>query len=110
MKAWQEADELALAIYKILKPINDYGYKDQIQRAAVSVMNNLAEGFERSSKRAFIHYLLIAKGSSGEVRSMLILGYQLGYFSEEEHQELVDRAINISRMLQGLVNSIGIQE
>lgn len=106
MKVWQEADRLALAIYKLLKAGNDFGFRDQIQRAAVSVMNNIAEGFERNSKKAFVNHLLIAKGSSGEVRSMLILGLQLGYLSEAEHRELQGKAVEISKMLQGLINAI----
>ncbi|MFA6447249.1 MAG: four helix bundle protein [Patescibacteria group bacterium] len=106
MKVWQQADEVALKIYIRLRPCKDYGYKDQIQRAAVSVMNNIAEGFERGSKNSFINYLLIAKGSCGEVRSMLILGHQLGYFSETDYRELFEKVIENSRMLQGLVNSL----
>jgi four helix bundle protein len=106
MKAWRIADELTLEIYKILRPITDYGYKDQIQRAAVSIMNNIAEVFERNSKKAFTSHLYIAKGSCGEVRSMLILGFQLGYFTEAQHQRLTLQAVEISKMLFGLIREL----
>ncbi|MDD2786393.1 MAG: four helix bundle protein [Patescibacteria group bacterium] len=106
MKAWQEADVLALEIYIRLKLNKDFSYKDQIQRAAVSIMNNIAEGFERSSNRAFINHLLIAKGSCGEVRSMLKLGLQLGYFVDADYQSMLLRSTTISKMLQGLVNGL----
>lgn len=106
MKVWRMADQLALDIYKILKPINDYGYRDQIQRAAVSVMNNAAEGFERNSKKAFVSYLYIAKGSCGEVRSLLVLGHQLGYFTGARYERLSADAIEISKMLCGLIKEL----
>ena len=106
MKAWQSADEMTLEIYKILKANKDYGFKDQIQRAAVSVMNNIAEGFECKSKKGFYNHLRIAKGSCGEVRSMLILGFQLGYFAESQHNSLVIKALETSKLIYGLMRSL----
>lgn len=66
---WQKAKELTISVYQELKDCRDFGYKDQIQRAAVSIMNNIAEGFERNSYKQFLY---IAKSSCGEVRSMVI--------------------------------------
>jgi len=106
MKAWKMADQMALDIYKIFKENRDYGFKDQIQRAAVSVMNNIAEGFERNSKKAFISYLYIAKGSCGEVRSLLTLGCQLGYFNHAQFEQLSSNAVEISKMLYGLISEL----
>ena len=75
--AWQKAKELTIQIYKIFGESKDFAFRDQIQRASVSVMNNIAEGFERKSNNEFRHFLYIAKGSCGEVRSMLILSDEL---------------------------------
>jgi len=66
--AWQKAKELAVKIYRLFETSKDYSFKDQIQRASVSVMNNIAEGFERKTNNEFKQFLFIAKGSCGEVR------------------------------------------
>jgi four helix bundle protein len=75
--AWQKAKVMTLKIYSYFKDSRDYGFKDQICRASVSVMNNIAEGFERKSDNEFMHFLYIAKSSCGEVRSMLYLAEEL---------------------------------
>lgn len=64
---WQRARELTRVVYREFKDCRDYGFTDQIQRASVSVMSNIAEGFERGTRQEFINYLFIAKGSAGEV-------------------------------------------
>jgi len=73
LRVWQEARVLVNDIYKMISNCKDYGFRDQIQRAAVSIMNNIAEGSESGSDPLFIRYLKIAKASCGEVRSMLFL-------------------------------------
>lgn len=110
MKIWKEASLLTLDIYKLFKENRDYGFKDQIQRAAVSVMNNIAEGYERGTVKYFISYLLIAKGSCGEVRSMLYLGFRLGYLNQDEYSRLTDQAVAISRMIHGFIRSLKDQD
>lgn len=84
-RIWQDARELVRDIYRntgvTSKAGKDWGFRDQIQRSAMSIMNNIAEGFERSSKADFARFLDMAKGSSGEVRSILYVGEDLGYFS-----------------------------
>ena len=70
---WQDARVLVGAVYALMKESKDFGFKDQIQRASVSVMNNIAEGFERKSDSEFNRFLDIAKASCGEVRSMIYL-------------------------------------
>jgi len=78
----------------------DYGFRDQIQRAAVSIMNNIAEGFESGSDAKFINFLNIARGSCGEVRSMLYLCEDLGFCSKDEREQL---QIQLRKITQGIV-------
>ncbi len=104
--AWQKAKVLTLGIYSILKNNRDFSYKDQIQRASVSIMNNIAEGFERRGDTELKRFLFIAKGSCGEVRSLLHLGRELGYFSEKEFQQLYLLATEISRLLSAFIKKL----
>ena len=84
----------------------DFGLKDQLQRASVSVMANIAEGFERNSQNEYRHSLTIAKGSCGEVRSLLYIVIDNGYYSEPEIQKIQNESIQISRMLSSLINKL----
>ena len=77
--AWQKAKSLTLKLYEIFKDSKDFSFKNQILRASTSIMNNIAEGFERKSNNEFKYFLYVAKGSSGEVRSMLYLVKELKY-------------------------------
>ena len=104
--AWQKAEKLTIEIYEIFKNCKDFGYTRQIQRATVSIMNNIAEGFERRSNKEFRHFLFIAKGSCGEVRSMLHLATKLQYISEEEYLSLKENSVEISKMLSGLIKTL----
>ncbi|MBZ0184060.1 MAG: four helix bundle protein [Melioribacteraceae bacterium] len=104
--AWQKSKELSLRIYKIFKLSKDYGFKDQIQRASVSIMNNIAEGYERKSNKEFKQFLFIAKGSAGEVRSMLILAKELGYINSNDFDELFSDAEEIAKILSGLIKTL----
>lgn len=104
--AWQKAKELCKSIYRSFGSIKDYDFKVQIQKASVSIMNNIAEGFERKSKREFLYFLNIAKGSCGEVRSMVLLAYELGILSKPEHIELKLQAEDVSRIIAGLIKAI----
>jgi len=81
----------------------DFSLTDQIRRAAVSVMSNIAEGFERGSNTEFIQFLYIAKGSAGEVRTQLYASLDQGYITKEEFQEGRDLCIDISGQLSGLI-------
>lgn len=103
---WQRARDLTLNVYSLLKVNKDYGFRDQIQRASVSIMNNIAEGFEYRTNKEFIRYLYISKGSCAEVRSMLYLAVRLGYISEQEQKRLSLSVIEISKLLTGLIRSL----
>jgi four helix bundle protein len=80
--AWQKAQNLAVEIYSSFKEVKDFGFKDQIFRAVVSISNNIAEGFDRSSDADFVRFLYISLGSCSEVKSMLYLAVKLNYISE----------------------------
>ena len=104
--SWQKARELSLTIYKLFKKNNDFGFRDQIQRAVISISNNIAEGFERQSNKELKQFLYIAKGSCGEVRSMLYTALDLGYISSKDHAVLENISTDISRLLSGFIKTL----
>ena len=104
--AWKKAGSLALFIYSDFKICKDFGFRDQIQRAGISIMNNIAEGFERKTNNDFKLFLFIAKGSCGEVRSMLYLAKSLKYLNQEEFEKLSGMSLEISKMLSGLIKTL----
>ncbi len=103
---WQRARELTKNIYAALKDCRDFGFKDQIQRAAVSVLSNIAEGFERGTQQEFINYLFIAKGSAGEVRAQLYVAIDAGYLNIETFKYLNGLATECSRLLQSFIEKV----
>ena len=103
---WQKGRELAGAVYKAFKNCNDYGFKDQIQRASVSVISNISEGFERGTKQEFINYLYIAKGSAGEVRAQLYVALDVGYLNIETFKYLNNLASECSRLVQSFAEKV----
>ncbi|WP_440068688.1 hypothetical protein ACIVBQ_001560 [Tenacibaculum discolor] len=104
--AWQKAQDFSLEIYKYFKSSKEYSFKDQITRASVSISNNIAEGFDRSSNQEFIRFLYYALGSNSEVRSMLYLAVRLEFISKEVSMELIQQSNEISRMIFGLIKSM----
>lgn len=100
---WQEARRFVNAIYKMMATCKDWGFKDQIQRASVSIINNIAEGSEAGSDAKFINFLNIAKGSCSEVRSMLYLCEDLSFCSPDERIALQSQLKQIST---GIVHMI----
>ena len=104
--SWQKSQYLAKLIYKLFKHNKDYSFKDQIQRASISISNNIAEGFERKSNNEFKQFLFIAKGSCGEVRSMVNLAISLRYISDEDFKEIYTLTIEISKLISGLIKTL----
>jgi len=107
IEAWQKARKLTREIYTVSNenPFSkDFGLRDQIRKASVSVMSNIAEGFERGGTKEFIQFLSIAKGSSGELRSQLYVALDQGYLKEEMFDRLLVTALETSRMISGLIN------
>lgn len=102
MKVWQDARFLTKGIYTISSTgrfSKDYGLKDQIQRASVSVMSNIVEGYERDNNKEFIKFLGYSKGSIGEVRSLLYVALDNQYFAEPKFNELKEQCILISQQI-----------
>ena len=107
IEAWKRARKLAKGVYdasKLAKFARDFGLKDQIHRAAVSIMSNIAEGFERGGNQEFIQYLATSKGSCGEVRSQLYVALDQGYIDEQLFGELYRSAEAISKMLSAFMD------
>jgi four helix bundle protein len=107
IEAWQKARNLTREIYVVSNLgsfSKDYGLRDQIRRAGVSIMSNIAEGFERGGTREFVQFLSIAKGSSGEVRNQLYVSVDQGYIDKDTFEQLFKLATETSRMIAGLMN------
>ena len=110
LRIWQEARELVKLIYHAISSdavaSKDWGFRNQIQTAVVSIMNNIAEGFERGSEKDFARFLDIAKASCGEVRSMLYLAEDLNYIDSIKSNELRGKAVNISKGISALTKHL----
>ena len=105
---WQKSRELVKNIYFSLKDCKDFGFKDQIQRVSVSIMSNIAEGFERGTQNEFINYLYIAKGSSGEVSAQLYAALDVGYLNIETFKFLNRLAVECSRLIQSFAEKVKV--
>jgi four helix bundle protein len=107
MELWTLARSFNLLIYGISgagRFARDFGLRDQIRRAAVSIASNIAEGFESQSNPTFIRFLSIARGSSAEVRAQLYLALDLGYVEPDDIKQLICACESISRQLTGLIS------
>jgi four helix bundle protein len=103
--AWQKARQLSRKIYQATNQpgfSRDFGLKDQIRRAAVSIMSNIAEGFERGRAAEFHQFLSIAKASCAELRSQLYVAFDTNYLSQSQFQELMSAAIEVGAIIGGL--------
>ncbi len=106
LEVWQMACRVAVRVYDALKDCRDYGLKDQMTRAAVSIASNIAEGSERGSFQDFIRFLHIAKGSSAELRMQAYIARRIGVISDEVQRDIVDDLKMISGMLHALIQSV----
>jgi four helix bundle protein len=106
IEVWQRARLLCDKIYKLTfrgSFLNDYKLRDQINSSSGSIMDNIAEGYERDGTKEFIQFLSIAKGSAGETRSQLHRAFDRSHITTDEHKELVEETIKISKQLSGLI-------
>ncbi len=109
LESWQKARKLVGAIYQQTRQApfaKDFGLRDQIQRASVSVMSNIAEGFERGSNKDFAKFVFVAKASAGEVRSLLYVARDLEYISSEDFEKLREHCISVSQLCWGLIRHL----
>jgi four helix bundle protein len=106
LEVWQRGCRLAVDIFKAFASCKNYTMKDQVQRAALSIPSNIAEGAERGGTKEFIRFLNISKGSSGELRTQLYIARKLEFISSKAFKALVDESREISAMLQGLSRSL----
>lgn len=103
---WQRGCRLAVDIFKTFAKCGNFTMQDQIQRAALSVPSNVAEGYERNSNKEFIRFLNIAKGSCGELRTQLYISRKLDFINKPAFDQLVSESKEISSMLHGLSRAV----
>jgi four helix bundle protein len=106
IEAWKKAREFTRDIYQITGTnefARDFGLRDQLRRAAISVMSNIAEGFERDGNKEFQQFLYLAKGSCGEIRAQLYIALDQGYIAHDDFVKLATKALEINRMLAGFI-------
>jgi len=103
LDVWKESMRLAVEVYEALRPCRDYGLKDQMQRAAVSMPSNISEGYERHSNKEYIQFLYVAKGSSAELRTQLHLAERVKLIQPEIAQHLLELTRKVSAMLSKLI-------
>lgn len=103
---FKKARELTKEVYTAFGSCKDYGFRDQIQRASVSVVSNIAEGFESGTKSEFLNYLYIAKASAGEVRAQLYVAYDIGYLNIEMFKHLNGLAEECSRLIASFIKKL----
>jgi four helix bundle protein len=105
LEVWKRSAKLSVDLYKKLKNLKDYGFKDQITRSGLSVSSNIAEGFERESNRQCLNFLSYAKGSCGELRSQIYIGMDVGYIDKKVGEDWLRETIEISSMISGLIKT-----
>ena len=110
LEVWKRSCRLAILVYEKLKDCRDYGLKDQMTRAAVSIPSNIAEGAERRTVNEFVSFLYIAKGSAGELRTQIYIANRLGIISSDDTAAMTAELKEISRMLFALIASQNKQQ
>lgn len=106
---WQKAYKFSLEIYTITKKFPKYeqfGLTSQIRRSSISIFANIAEGYERNSRKEYIHFLTISRGSLGEVESYLLFANDLVYITKDEFNKLEEQRQEIAKLLKGLISSL----
>ncbi len=108
---WQQGMEIVKQVYLITQDgaLNrDFSLRDQLRRAALSIPTNIAEGFERASRKEYVNFLNFAKGSTGELRSLLCVAFELGYLEKSIHENLRQAALALSRYLSNQIKSLRV--
>jgi four helix bundle protein len=110
LEVWKRACRLAVDVCRTLAKSKQYVLKDQMQRAAISIPSNIAEGSERDSKQDFIRFLRIAKGSAAELRTQCYIAFKLELLTKDDADNFVQETKEISAMLQGLIRSLSMKQ
>ena len=105
LEVWKRSARLSADIYRCMQPVKDFGFRDQLTRAGLSVPSNIAEGFERESNRELVNFLSYAKGSCGELRTQIYVGLEIGYIERETGKHWLEESMAISAMLAGLIKT-----
>ena len=113
LESWKKARQLTNKIYEATAEgsfTRDFGLKDQIRRASISILSNIAEGFERGGDKEFLQFLAVSKGSCGEVRAQLYIAVDQGYLSQDSFERLFNSANEIGRLISGLMKYLNESE
>ena len=113
LESWRKARKLTNAIYQATASGSfnrDFGLKDQIRRASISILSNIAEGFERGGDKEFFQFLAVAKGSCGEVRAQLYIAVDQAYLTQSLFEELSQNTVEIGRLISGLMKYLTTSE
>jgi four helix bundle protein len=103
IESWKEARKIVKEIYTLYRDCKDYSFKDQIQRAGISVMSNIAEGFDRGTNKEFIQFLVIARGSVPEVKSLSYASLDIGYTTFEQFTKMTEQCTALSNLINGFI-------
>ncbi len=103
IEAWKEARLLVSQIYACFRVCRDFGFRDQIQRAAISIMANIAEGFDRGSNKEFVQFLIIARGSIAEVKSLSYAAFDIGYITNDQRTAIQTKCLKLSNLINGFI-------
>ena len=106
LDVWKRSARLSANLYKSMADLKDFGFRDQITRAGLSIPSNIAEGHERNSDKELANFLNYAKGSAGELRTQIYIGMEIGYIKNEIGKAWIDECEEISKMLHGLIHSV----
>ena len=106
LEVWKRSRHLSADIYRQLKNLQDYGFKDQITRSGLSVPSNIAEGMERNSVKEKLQFLNIARASCAEMRTQILIGGDINYIPESVAKHWLKEARELSAMLSGLIKSV----
>lgn len=106
LEVWKRSARLSAEIYKVLRDLKDFGFKDQITRSGLSVPSNIAEGLERKTEKDTLRFLTYAKGSCAELRTQIYIGMDISYIPQEPGKAWIEETKQISAMLVGLMKSI----
>lgn len=109
LDVWKRSAGLSANIYKELKQLNDFGFKDQITRSGLSIPSNIAEGVERRSDKEKVNFLSYAKGSCGELRTQIYIGMKIDYIPKDIGKKWIEETKEISAMIVGLTKSISVK-